>query len=192
MNEAFSIIVPLEKSGDGMLTGIASATSIDKDEERMSNEALRMMVDDIKKVGVNLFGNHEHDWENTLGVINNATLLDNKVQVGITLDDPATNPKIPMLLNKLNRGIKLGLSVGGNVVGWRYEYDKELNKKIKVLDKVRIYEVSVVGIPSNSDSYLSIPAAISKSAKIPSASNPCPCCLFETNKGVCPLCLTKI
>lgn len=202
----FNIIIPLKKDSAGTLTGIASTTSIDRDEERMSNTALKMMVEDIKTVGVNLFGNHEHSWENTLGVIKNASLVDNQVQVAITLDDPQTNPKVPMLLNKLRKGIMLGLSVGGNVTSFNWEYDKKLNKKIKVLDHVSIYEVSVVGIPSNADSYMSIAQAISKSSKnhyngqlrrglnLPNNEaimSKCKLCYTKINKGECPICLKK-
>ena len=162
MND-FNVVIPLQKSGDLQLEGIASALSVDKDEEKMSEQALKMMVDDIKRNGVNLFENHEHGWENTLGRIYDADLVGQEVKVKINLDDPTTNPKIPMLLNKMKRDIKLGLSVGGNVTSFKWEFDKTLNKKIKVLDKVKIYEVSVVGIPSNSDSFLSLPHEIAKS-----------------------------
>lgn len=185
----FNIIFPLQKDVNNTLTGIASTTSIDKDEERMSDEALQMMVNDIKTQGVNLFENHEHGWQNTLGVIKDADLINNQVAIKIDLDDALTNPKVPMLLNKLKKGIKLGLSVGGNVLSYKWEYAKEFGKKIKVLDKVKIYEVSVVGIPSNSDSFLSISQAIAKSAKLPRS---CPNCFTETTKGECPLCLTPI
>jgi HK97 family phage prohead protease len=189
----FNIIIPLKKDiNSNQLTGIASTTSVDKDDEKMSADALHSMVKDIKTQGVNLFGNHEHNWENTLGVINTAELVNNQVQVGITLDDASTNPKIPMLLNKLKKGIKLGLSVGGNVTGYKWEYDRTVGKKIKVLDQVKIYEVSVVGIPSNSDSFLSIPAAIAKSAKVPGILSPiCPLCYSEIKNGVCSVCLTQ-
>lgn len=183
----FDIIFPLEKSSDHQLSGIASTNSIDRDEERMSHTALTMMVNDIKKNGVNLFQNHSHNWEDTLGIIKDARLENNKVMVDISLDDPATNPRIPALMNKLARGIKLGLSVGGNVEDYKWEYDKSLGKKIKVLDKVKIYEVSVVGIPSNADSFLSIPMAIAKSAK---ESKSCPVCYSQT-RGACPVCLYR-
>lgn len=185
----FDVIIPLRKTGvnDNALTGIASTTSVDRDDERMSAEALSMMVADIKRTGVNLFGNHSHEWENTLGVIKDARVEGNQVVVDVTLDDASTNPKIPALLNKLNRGIMLGLSVGGNVTNFKWEYDKELGKKIKVLDKVHIYEVSVVGIPSNADSYLSMGAAIAKSAK--THLSKCPLCYStEQDKGACTIC----
>lgn len=189
MANQFNIIIPLKKNaGDSMLTGVASTTSIDRDGERMSDKALQMMVEDIKAVGVNLFGNHSHEWENTLGVIKNARLNSaNQVEVDITLDDATTNPKIPALLNKLKRGINLGLSVGGNVESTKEEYSKTLGRKVKVLDKVHIYEISVVGIPSNADSFLTIPSAIAKSAGFKNADILCPICFSPMIKQ-CEVC----
>jgi len=189
MND-FHIIIPLQKTGEGQLTGIASTTSVDRDDEKMSREALQMMVDEIKSNGVNLFGNHEQQWENTLGFIGDAQLVDNQVLIKATLDDASTNPKIPMLLNKMRKGIKLGLSVGGNVLHYDWEYNRELGKKIKVLDKVKIYEVSVVGIPSNADSYLTVGATIAKSAKLPNLKE-CGLCLGQIQNGECSICLMK-
>lgn len=189
-NNSFNIIFPLNKDiNSSRLTGIASTTSIDRDGERMSQEALKDMVVEIKKNGVNLFENHEHGWQNTLGFIKDAKLSGNEVLVDIELDDANTNPKIPMLLNKLKKGIKLGLSVGGNVTQEKWEYNKSQGRKVKILDKVKIYEVSVVGIPSNADSYISIPQAIAKSAKLEKS---CPICFNKTKKEECELCLYPI
>ena len=119
-----------------------------------------------------------------------ADLINDHINVKIGLDDPQTNPKIPALLNKLKKGIKLGLSVGGKITASRDEFNKELNKKIKVIDGVKLYEISVVGIPSNADAFLSIPQAITKSAKSLN-NNKCYCCYSELSKGVCNLCLWK-
>ena len=191
MSSNFNFIIPLKKESAGELTGIASTSSVDRDDEKMGIEALESMVKDIKKTGVNLFGNHEHNWENTLGVIKDADLKGDKVMIKINLDDPTTNTKIPMLMNKLKRGIQLGLSVGGNVTSFKWEYDKEVGKKIKVLDGVKIYEVSVVGIPSNTESFLTIPQAIAKSARLPELKK-CPNCFTKTEKERCSICLTKL
>ena len=186
----FNFYIDLKKGKDCDLVGVASATSLDRDEEKMSDRALKMMVSDIRALGVNLFGNHEHNWENTLGIVKDAELVGNHIDVKIDLDDPTTNLKIPMLINKLNKGIKLGLSVGGNVTKETYEFDKELNKKIKVIDGVKLYEISVVGIPSNADAFLSIPQAIHKSAKSLNNSK-CYICYSKLEKGVCPICLWR-
>jgi HK97 family phage prohead protease len=188
----FNFCIPLKKDalGQDTLVGVASTVSIDRDDERMSENALQDMVLAIREKGVNLFGNHEHNWENTLGAIKEAELVNNQVMIKTTLDNPQTNPKVNMLLEKLKRGINLGLSVGGTVTKLKYEYSKELGKKIKVIDGVKLYEISVVGIPSNADSFVSIPQAITKSMKEkPLYNNRCNLCYGEIAKGVCTQCL---
>jgi len=193
MGNDFNIILPLKKTIDSdELTGIASTISIDRDGERMSQGALQMMVEDIKKTGVNLFLDHDHSVKSTMGFVYDANMTsDNKVSVKIKLDDPITNQNVPAILNKLKRGIRLGLSVGGNVESTKDEYDKKLGRKVKVLDKVKIYEISVVGVPSNADAFLNIPDAIMKSVKSKlQETKTCPICYSDMNKE-CPACLYK-
>ena len=106
--ENFQFFMPLEKSEGNSLSGVASTLSLDRDEEKMSENALDDMVGEIMSKGVNLFGNHQHDWENTLGAVKKARKENGQVLVDIDLDDPNTNPKVIALLNKIARGIKLG------------------------------------------------------------------------------------
>jgi HK97 family phage prohead protease len=188
-NQNFNIHIPLKKSpfDDDYLVGIASTVSMDRDMERMSEKALYDMQREIITNGVNLFGNHEHSWENTLGVVKDAKIENNQLKVGIKLDNPDTNPKVIQMLEKLKRGINLGLSVGGFVTKEKYEFDKANNRKIKVIDGVQLYEISVVGVPSNSDTLLTIPAAIAKSAK----EYHCPCCYSAITKNKCDLCMWR-
>ena len=183
MQEDFNFYIPLQKAIGDTLVGVASTISPDRDFEKMSENALNEMAKEIISNGVNLFGNHEHSWENTLGVIRKAKVQNNQLLIEVKTDDPLQNPKVGLLLSKLKRGIKLGLSVGGAVTKEREEYDKTLGKKIKVIDGVRLYEISVVGIPSNSDSFVSLPQAIAKSRK-----EICPCCHSRMYKSKCDLC----
>ena len=192
---SFNIHIPLTKgTATDQLIGLASTTSVDRDEERMSQKALEDMRDGINTHGVNLFGNHEHSWENTLGVIKEASLTGDKLGVKINLDDPMTNPKVQSLIRKLEKGIKLGLSVGGKVTSTFTSYDKKTNKRVKTIDGVQIYEVSVVGIPSNADAFVALPSAIAKSMKETrweDAENDCPACYGIMQKGSCRQCLYK-
>lgn len=191
MSGDFKFFIPLQKNVDGTLSGTASATTVDRDEERMSDESIYMMADDIKKTGVNLFGNHQHDWENILGGIDDAGVQTTSKgkELSIHIHPNKSNPKYDQLIGTMNTpGVRVGLSVGGNVLATRWEYDKRLNKKIKILDRVKIYEVSVVGIASNADSFLSIPAAIAKSAKL---YKKCPACFSKMYGKACDTCLYR-
>jgi HK97 family phage prohead protease len=188
MEQDFNFYIPLQKQAGDWLSGVASTISVDRDSERMSEKALQDMQQQILSGGVNLFGNHEHGWENTLGIIKKAELNNNQLGIKIFLDNPKTNPKIEMLLEKLKRGINLGLSVGGAVTKERDEYNKEAGKKVKVIDGVRLYEISVVGIPSNADAFLSLPQAISKCLH---SKEKCPCCFSGMKDSICGVCLYK-
>ena len=189
----FKFYIPLKKDGlsNDFLSGVASTISIDRDGERMSEQALIDMKNEILLNGVNLFGNHEHSWENTLGVVKNAEVVNNQLRVGIVLDDPSLNDKVKLLQSKLKRGIKLGLSVGGSVTKEKEEYDTVLKQKVKIIDGVKLFEVSVVGIPSNMGSYLSVPEMMAKSMKrlTRSTVHKCPACFTVLKSIKCKMCL---
>lgn len=152
---------------DVYIDGIASTIDVDRDTERMSEKALLKMKTEILDHPVNIFGNHEHEWENTLGVIKQADVTDRKFIVKFLLDDANTNSKIPALLNKLKKGISLGLSVGGKVLETKEEFRKDLGKKVTIIDDLELYEISIVGIPSNKECLMSMTGAIAKSLKVP-------------------------
>lgn len=176
-----------EVTTEWYIQGVASTTDIDRDDERMSETALQKMLDTLQKRVINVFGNHEHHWENSLAVIVESKLsLDGKsLFIKALLDDPTTNPKIPLLVNKGKKGFGLAFSIGGRALSASKEVDKKSGKKVNVIDDIEIWEVSVVGIPSNRECTASITAQI---AKCLNTSQP-----VETT-GVlkdCPLCLAK-
>jgi HK97 family phage prohead protease len=147
------------------LEGIASTTSLDRDDERMSSKALSKMMEAFNTQSIAVFGNHEHSWENTLGYVSHSSLNENNLAVKIALEDPVKNDKVAKLLSKLEHGTPLGLSVGGDVKNSHDEKNKSLGKVVTVYDDVELYELSVVGIPSNRDASLSIARQIAKSLK---------------------------
>lgn len=181
---------------DFYLEGIASTTSVDRDTEKMSEKALWKMKTEILDHPVNIFGNHDHNWENSLGVVKEADVRDGKFWVKILLDDPTTNPKIASLVAKLKKGIGLGLSVGGKVLDTFTEFDKALNKKVTVIDDLELYEISVVGVPANKECMMGIAGQIAKSAKLHKqeqneSKSICHLCFGEIEDGTCTRCFTK-
>jgi HK97 family phage prohead protease len=135
------------------LKGYASDTSIDRDNDRMSPKALNSMKSAIEN-GMNLFSNHEHGWKDTLGVISKAQQIGNGLYMEVRLEDPQKNKDVDLLLHKLDIGEKLGLSIGGDMVGSHTETDSSLGKNVRVIEDVKLYEVSLVGLPSNPNAYV--------------------------------------
>lgn len=193
----FTKYIPLEKAGEDSFLGIASSTSIDRDEEKMSPNALSEMCQTINVDHANLFGNHQYDWENILGGIDAAQKKDDSIQ--IRMNPNKANPKYAQLIGTMaTPGVKLGLSVGGNVKKSHWEHDNDLGKKIKIIDSVDLYEVSVVGIASNPDGIVN--NVVTKSAKIrelnmgcafPVPLTKCPACWHDDANEVCDMCLYR-
>ena len=182
------------------IEGVASTTDVDRDTERMSEKALYKMQRDILEQGVNLFGDHEHGWESTLGVIKSSKIDgSNKLWIQVLLDDPVVNPKVNALLSKLNRGFHLGFSVGGNVTETKKEFDKALHKDVTIIDDLELYEVSLVGIPANKFCKVEgASASVSKSAfnslNLPLECPHCYSSFINVHKGIinCDFCLTPL
>lgn len=145
----------LVKSADGKswyLQGYASNTDIDRDGDRMSRRAILQMKEAMGQ-GMTLFGDHAHGLFDSLGVITKAEdTPDGKLYVEARLEDPDKNPKVAQLLHKLEIGERIGLSIGGDLASSHTV--REGNKNIRIIDDVKLYELSAVGIPSNADSYV--------------------------------------
>jgi len=158
---SINYVLPIEKQWvvkqDGKqyhyISGYASDSSVDRDGDRMSSRALKSMQEAITG-GMNLFVDHNHGTWDTIGLITKAENRNGYLWLEARLENPEINPKSAQLLHKMDVGEKIGLSIGGDMVGSHWEEDKALGKKVRVIDDVKLYEVSVVGLPSNANAYL--------------------------------------
>ena len=156
-------VVSFQKSAEGghyYISGIVSDTSIDRDGDRFSYAALKQMEQAINE-GVPLFQNHTYDISDTLGTPVRAELRGNQNNAELwaefRLEDPEMNPNVGRLIHKLETGERLGFSIGGDGGSsnrFTYEMSADGNGKVRVIPGINLYEVSVVGIPSNSHSYI--------------------------------------
>jgi len=147
------------------LKGIASTSTLDRDNEIVSKNCLRMLAGKVGMKKIPIFGNHEHNWENMLGYTNSAEQNENALEILITTDYEETNPKVSQLIGKSDGGLPIALSIGGRVLKDHEQTDKISGKKINVIDDVDLLEVSIVGIGANPDAFLSLPDQIAKSLK---------------------------
>ncbi len=138
---------------DFVITGVASTTNIDHDNEKMSEAALIKMARIINEKNVPLRVEHQKNDDAIVGNIFKAWLDErNKLWIKALLDK--NKPAAVMLKNALRSGAKLGLSVGGRVKRATRELVESTGKLIKTFYDVILDEVSVTWRPSNYDSWL--------------------------------------
>lgn len=173
MYEEFKIHLPVlraykdEKTGDMMFEGIASSTSVDSHETVFNAECQESFMQDIldgisRGEPVELESEHNGDDEpfNILGPVISAEIIDNnKLRIVGRLDPD--NSKAVYYFKKMTvedpvtkRTKQFGLSINGAVVKAHYEFNNELNKSIRVFDRVILKRVGIVRKPSNPDSWI--------------------------------------
>ena len=125
-----------------ILEGVASSNSVDLDGDYMTNECL----EDMKKqaIGLNIFLDHEHIIDKIVGKVTDVIETSSdvfKIKFSVL-------PKYEWYISDfLENGINLGLSIGASVLDFE---DTETGWKI---NKVKLHEISIVGIPANWDTF---------------------------------------
>jgi HK97 family phage prohead protease len=156
----FTFFIELAKASkdehDGMkwiVTGVASTTNVDHDQERMSAPALAQMANIINEKSVPLRYEHDKDPKSIIGKVYEATIdAAKKLVIKAELDQSNTTAKA--LWDGLQTGSKLGLSVGGKVKRAFRELAEGVGKVIKTFYDVELEEVSVTPRPANYDAWL--------------------------------------
>ncbi len=140
------------------LTGVASNNEIDKENERVSPEFIKKMQDTA--VGLNVFLEHEHTLEKTLGVISAAGGDKLNFVAETMLEPEEDNPNVVVVLTKAKNGIGLGYSIGGRIT--KMSKGVEDGKGFVQLDDGDLFELSITPMPAGNGTWVT---AIAKSMK---------------------------
>jgi len=137
-----------EEDGALYLEGIASTTNLDEDGDYMTKSCLEDMKRQV--IGLNVLKEHGRTLDDILGNITQV-LESNEDYFKIKFK---VLPKHEYyLLEFLENGINLGLSIGAKAIDYEPIKDSEYGWKI---NKVKLYEVSLVPLPANWDSFGSV------------------------------------
>ena len=144
-----------EKEGKFYLVGVASDNRIDKDNEIISENAIKEMAEEIKKGNVVLLPSHKADWDDEMGKVVDAKITpQNELQVICELD--AENDKAQKLIKAVKSGKKLGLSIGGTVKKAYQKFIDGINKVVKVIDGIVLKHIAVTGRPANPRTWVDV------------------------------------
>ncbi len=154
----FSVTMPLTKvwrdeAGDMWFEGVASSTSLDKQQERMTQKAIEGMS---KQVGVPLLPSHNAGALDDLGTAEECWADNEQFRVAGRLDKH--NPEAHRLFEKVMSGKQYGLSVGGRVKKAFWRHDEEARALVRHIDEVELSHVAVCRPEqaANPDTYLAV------------------------------------
>ena len=156
----FKITIPVTKAKKDatknvlVVEGIASDPSIDRDNERFSEDAVKKMAEHIANWEIPIRAEHENKYYSDIGVWKEAKMIWDKLRVKGEIDLDYSMGKD--LAVGFEKGKTVALSVWGRVVDATMEYVKELWRMIKTYTDVVLSEISIVKNPSNYNASLSI------------------------------------
>lgn len=157
MKRDFSLFTGLLKTarnGDDMvMTGIASSTVRDRHGDTMTPKALESMLRSAD--GMTIYLNHSYNVpEDVAGTVRKAwidksagDLHDLHFEIGIN----GENPRAVQAFNAIDKGTKLGLSIGAMIPEGGAKRTKGGSY---VIDEVELLETSIVSIPANPRSWV--------------------------------------
>jgi HK97 family phage prohead protease len=143
-----------EDGNDLVISGVATTTNVDHDNERMSESAIQSMLKIINEQGVPLRWEHGKDSSAVIGKVYRGH-VDERNQLGIDAKLDKNHPVALKLYEDMKNGKRYGLSVGGRIMSASREMAANTGKDVKTFYDVLLDEVSVTDKPANYDAWLS-------------------------------------
>ncbi|CAN5658800.1 hypothetical protein BH23CHL4_BH23CHL4_25220 [soil metagenome] len=169
-NQNFKIVAAitgytLRKSADGtdkyVLSGMASNANIDLTGERMADTALTAMAKSLEVNAVTINNEHDSGWDDDFGEVTKLWVTDtHELMMEAELDPDHYRTKT--LIKALDKGKKLGLSIGGVVKEAAMEWFEDLGRKVMTYKDIALFHVAITGTPAVADTWVT---PITKSVK---------------------------
>ena len=142
------------------LKGVASATIVDREDDKVESSFIKKMHQNA--MGLPVFLDHKHDSEHLVGTIvktegdDDYFIPTTQLEDEWSSDDPTGNIEVNRLLKRLDSGLKLGYSIGGKITSAVKHWNNKLNKFVRHILDGEIMEVSVTPIAALQGSDVSL------------------------------------
>lgn len=162
-NKDFTFSMELKRFSESatnyVVRGVASSTSQDNHKTIFSEQCQMGFVEDVKDPSRKISFEMEHMGDSmffNIGTVTDAGLLrtagNNLPEFMVIGELNKKHPFSSWLMDEIDKGSPIGLSIRGNVVESHYEdIGGEL---IKVFDRVILNKIGITSMPSNPDTYL--------------------------------------
>lgn len=148
--------------GNPTLSGVASNTSVDRDEERVASTFIKKMQKTAVGLPIFINSHYPNSVDETIGVIKETGGDDNTFEISGVMEKPDDNELVKKVMNKMELGIGYGFSVGGRVTKAFREFDEDLQKEVIVLADGDLHHVLLTNQPANADTFAE---AVAKSVR---------------------------
>jgi len=135
------------------VSGTASTTSIDWDEERVSENFIKSMKKQVINLPLRVNGHFSRALDDIVGVITNKGGSKEKLDIEGKLQKPENNVNVEKLVQKMDDGIIFGFSIYGKVIKTFVETDKK-GKLTYVLDDGVLSHILITDQPANKDTFM--------------------------------------
>jgi HK97 family phage prohead protease len=141
-----------DEEGELLFEGVASSTSVDRQQERMSLEAMEQMA---QCQGLPVLCSHRKR-QKALGTVTECWVDEHLFRVQGKLD--RDNPETQKLYERLQQGERVCLSVGGRVQQASLVWDDETGRQVRQIEGVTLDHVAVCSpeAAANPDTYLTV------------------------------------
>jgi len=146
----------LAKSDDGKkyrIQGVASDTSEDTDEERITENFISAMKKQVIGLPLKVGSHFGQDLDSTVGVITGKGGTSDKLYIEGELQPPEDNINTKKIMDKMKIGIKYGFSIFGKVTRLYREVDKKTGKEMIHLDDGVLSHILITDQPANKNTF---------------------------------------
>ena len=134
-----------------IIKGVASIEELDRDNEIILSKALEKGANEWKK---NPVIRYKHTDPIGIGISEECFVNDGKFHVTAKISDKTQTARDAWGL--IEDGILKSFSVGGKVNEKEVQFDEKLKKDVTLIKDMELYEISVVDIPSNRNSFFDV------------------------------------
>ncbi len=153
MHKDFKIIAKITRSyqaedGKTYIEGVASNTDLDLTGERMDKSAILAMASALQKgAKVALKSEHLDYWDSTFGeAVQFSVDEDYRLHYRAALDMGFSKSRD--LVHALNKGVQLGVSIGGHVIKAGMQWVEELGRAVYTYFDIDLQEISITSSPA--------------------------------------------
>lgn len=144
----YTDLVKAEKTAEGyFIEGVASTTGVDKQNEVMSDAAIKSMVETTELIPI--VTSHNAEASDCIGeVVKHSIDSEGRYVIKARLEE--SDPQAMKMFNLINKGHKIGFSVGGRVLSSKPSFNKSIKR---VIDKVELNHIMLTRRPVNPETF---------------------------------------